>query len=82
MTEDEILKAWRAAIKPSERVRHGADWVLGTVVGKSPHPVYDLDVEFSDAFGISPVYVRNLFLEWWPAPEWVAKEKAPARKTP
>lgn len=68
MTEAEILKVWRASIKPGDRVRHRADWVVGTVIRVSTHPQYDLDINFDgDSFAMSSVYSRNVFPEWWPA---------------
>jgi len=69
MTEDEILKVWRSAIKPGDQVRHRADWAIGIVIGVSIHPMYDLDVDFLDSFGVSSVYARNVFPEWWPVPK-------------
>lgn len=66
MTEDDILKAWRASIKPGDKVRHRSDWVVGTVIGRSTHPMYDLVVDFMDSFGTSEVYARNIYPEWWP----------------
>lgn len=72
-TEKEILKAFQKALKPGDRVRHVADWKAGTVVGKT-HPMYDTSVRFEDCSGCSqepsPVYLKNLYPEWWPAPEW------------
>ena len=75
MTEDAILTAWRKAIKAGEEIRHGADWAIGTVVGKSRHPMYDLDVDCSDV-GVSPVYARYVYPGWWAAPEWANLGKA------
>lgn len=77
MAGDEIsrvLEAFRAAIKNGDRVRHIADWKAGTVVGKI-HPMYETGVRFDHCGGgdqePSPVYLKNLYPEWWPAPEWV-----------
>lgn len=72
MTEEEILKAFRKALKSHDRVRHKADWQPGTVLGKSRHPAYDVDVLFDES-GADPVYTQNLYPEWWPAPAWAKK---------
>lgn len=69
MTEAEILNAWRAPLKAGDRVRHRSDWAVGTVLRRSTHPMYDLDVDFGDAFGMSSVYARNVYPEWWPVPK-------------
>lgn len=74
MTEQEILKAFRASLKQGDRVRHMVDWVGGTIIGKI-HPAYPTGVVFDDGPDRYPVYLYNLFPEWWPAPEWVMKKE-------
>jgi hypothetical protein len=73
MDQDEILNAWRKTIKVGDRVRHIADWQVATVIGMKTHPVYDFELDFGGPYGNSQVYVRNLFPEWWPAPNWAKK---------
>lgn len=75
MTQDEILVAWRKSVKSGDRVRHIAGWEPGTVVGKSTHCMFEMDVDFDGVFGVSPCYMRNLYPEWWPAPEWAKARK-------
>ena len=72
MTQEEILKLWRGSLGPGDQVRHIADWKPGRVQGKTRHPMFDLDVDFGPGplGGPSPVHARNLYPEWWPAPEW------------
>lgn len=73
MAEDEILKAWQGAIKHGEEVRHCADWVkVGEFVGPSPHPMYEVDVNWpGDPLNPCPCHLRNLRPVWWPIPDWV-----------
>lgn len=67
MTEQEILKAFQPTIVAGMNVKHKATpEKVGTVLGKSTHPMYELDVLFDD--GLSPCYRRNLIPEWWPTP--------------
>jgi len=70
VSEDSVLVAWRKAIKPSEKVRHIADWdFVGEYVGLTKHKEYDVDVDWGDPQGIWPSYIRNIYPEWWPMPE-------------
>lgn len=77
MDEDEIVKAWQKALKPTEQVVHSADWLtIGEFLGPSTHPMYDADVNWPDRDeDRSPCFLRNLRPAWWPKPEWVTVAK-------
>ena len=76
MDEAKLAKAWQGIVKPGDKVWHISDpGKVGEFVGQSPHPMFEVDVNWpDDPCSLVPCHLRNLRPEWWPLPEWALSQ--------